>query len=212
MGKQSTNVIRNIESLDSLYRELKFPRSLPPTMGFAASPDFLRLIADYAASEDVDHILECSSGISTIVLAQVMKLKGRGHVYSLENDAQYADISRENLKKYDLEDWATVITAPLTEVSLQGQVYNWYDIDEKLPDIEFDGLVVDGPPWSVSENARYPAGPQLFGKLKTGAHIFLDDFVREGEQKAVEMWLRDNPNITLFRHPLMKGCAELVKN
>ncbi len=118
ISEKSISTVRNIEALDVLYRDLKFNNSLPPTMGFAGSPDFLRLVADYAARDDVDHILECSSGISTIVIAQTMKLKGKGHVYSLENSAEYAKFPREYLRSYGLEDWATIITAPLTQTTI----------------------------------------------------------------------------------------------
>ncbi|MBL4800460.1 MAG: class I SAM-dependent methyltransferase [Emcibacter sp.] len=208
---KSIQTVKNIEDLDVLYRELKFTKSLPPTMGFAGSPDFLRLVADYARLENVENILECSSGLSTIVLAQTFKLKGKGHVYSLENSADYAEKSRENLKKYGLEDWATVITAPLTDMRLNNEDYSWYDIDNKIPELEFDGLVIDGPPWSVSKNARYPAGPILFKYLRKEAHIFLDDYDREEEQVAVDMWLAEQPGMTLMIHRFMKGCAELIK-
>lgn len=211
ISEQAVHAVRNIEALDSLYRDLEFTKSLPPTMGFAGSPDFLRLIADYASDDKVENILECSSGLSTIVIAQALKRKGKGHVYSLENDAEYADISRNNLKKYHLEDWATVITAPLTNVELQSQKYSWYDIDSRIPQLTFDGLVIDGPPWSASKNARYPAGPLLFRHLRTHAHIFLDDYNREEEQNAVDMWLKENPQMILIKHRFMKGCAELVK-
>jgi len=203
--------VRNVEALDYLYRKFNFSEPLPPTMGFAGSPDFLRLIADYALNDNVEKILECSSGISTIVIAQAFKTKGKGHVYSLENDAKYADITRNTLKKYGLEEWATVITAPLVEMKLSGDQYAWYDFSDKIPDVTFDGLVIDGPPWSVSKNARYPAGPHLFPKLRAQGHIFLDDYIREEEQAAVEIWLSENPGMSLIKHPFMKGCAELIK-
>ncbi len=210
LATQTVQTIRNVEALNSLYHRLDLKMPLPPTMGFAGAPDFLRHVTDYAARADVENILECSSGLSTIVIAQAMKQKGRGHVYSLEHDAKYAAITRDNIKKYGLADWATVITAPLTGHNLAGQSCQWYDIKGKLPEIVFDGLVIDGPPCSVSVNARYPAGPLLFGLLGRNAHVFLDDYIREEEQKSVDMWLAENPGMVLQKHAFMKGCAELV--
>lgn len=211
ISEQSVSIVRNIEALDYLYRKLPMTKPLPPTMGFAGSPDFLRLVTDYVSGEDVENILECSSGISTIVIAQALKLKGKGHVYSLENSAEYADITRNNLKSYGLEDWATVITAPLADIKINDSTYSWYDLVGKIPELTFDGLIIDGPPWSVSNNARYPAGPLLFKYLRNNAHIFLDDYIRKDEQNAVEMWLEENPGMTLINHRFMKGCAELIK-
>lgn len=65
--------------------------------------------------------MECSSGASTIVLAQSAKLNGRGHVFSLEHDRDYATKSRVELEKQSLSDWATVIDAPLQEYIFDGK-------------------------------------------------------------------------------------------
>ncbi len=211
ISESSVHTVRNLESLDVLYRELQFNQAILPTMGFAGSPDFLRLISDYVSKSEAKYVLECSSGVSTIVLAQALKLKGEGHVYSLENDERYAEESRHNLKKYGLEEWATVITAPLTNMDLDGREYQWYSIEGLPSNVSFDALIVDGPPWSVPKSSRYPAGPLLFKLLHAGAHVFLDDYVRKDEQAVVEMWMSENPSLTLVKHRFMKGCAELIK-
>jgi predicted O-methyltransferase YrrM len=91
------------------------------------------------------NILECSSGVSTIVLAQCAKLNGCGHVISLEHDSQYAEMTRKQLIEFQLQEFATVIDAPLVDVAVDGDLYKWYSLAH-LPESKFELLVIDGPP------------------------------------------------------------------
>ena len=49
-NKQADNVISQIEALLALYAEIRPAHGLPPTRGWAASPDFLRLLTKYSPS------------------------------------------------------------------------------------------------------------------------------------------------------------------
>ncbi|MFZ1332125.1 MAG: hypothetical protein WAR83_08050, partial [Flavobacteriales bacterium] len=53
---------------------------LPPTRGWAASPDLLRTVYGHVLAEQPQLVLEASSGTSTIVIAYAMKRLGKGHV------------------------------------------------------------------------------------------------------------------------------------
>lgn len=188
VAQTTDNTIRQLECLQALYHDLRFAASLPPTRGWAASPDFLLHIARHARSAKPEHMVECSSGISTIVLARAAQLNGTGHVYSLEHDPVYAQKTRDELSRQGLQDHATVLDAPLEKHGIEGVEYVWYRIAGLPLPASIDCLVIDGPPASVQKEVRYPAIPLLSGLLKPSARIFLDDAGRPDEQAIVKAW------------------------
>ena len=206
-----SGMYRQLEALQGLYVELDLKHSLPPTRGWAASPDFLLEVARHARGLHGATVLECSSGISTLVLARSMQLNGAGKVYSLEHDAHYAAQTRAQLRRHGLQDWATVIDAPLTPYDLDGQSWPWYDLTLLPALLEIDLLVIDGPPQATRPQARYPAGPVLFPRLNSGAAVYLDDAARADEQAVVRRWQMEFPELSHTSQGCEKGCAILRK-
>jgi predicted O-methyltransferase YrrM len=197
------------EALLGLYLELGFEKGLPSTRGWAASPDFLLELARYARSEMPSVIVECSSGVSTLVLARCAQLNGVGHVYSLEHDTSYAAQTTAHLNRHGLQDFATVIHAPLQLHTIAGKAWRWYSL-HNLPHDEIDLLVIDGPPSQSDAQARYPAGPLLIHRMRPGAAVFLDDATRQGEQAVVERWKGEFGLSSVQPAPACeKGCAIL---
>jgi hypothetical protein len=208
---ESEKLFRQLEALQALHLDLMLPKSLPPTRGWAASPDFLREIAQYALRAKPTTVVECSSGVSTIVLARCMQLNGGGKVYSLENDAAFAQKTRDNLCQHGLSDWAVVLDAPLRPHMLGGETWPWY-AEETLPqNLDIDMFVIDGPPASLRPMARYPAGPILFPCLAGNAAVFLDDAGREDEQRLLKRWRVEFPTFEFGSADCEKGCAVLKR-
>lgn len=201
---------RQVEALAGLFLELGITRSLPATRGWAASPDFLREIALHALHARPKVIAECGSGVSTVVLARCLQMNRTGHVYSLEHLAQHAEKTRRELERQGLQDWATVLTAPLRSYELHGDTYSWYST-EQLPSVGLDMLVIDGPPIGTSHLARYPAGPLLFSHLNAPATAFLDDADRQDERTILQRWAGEFPELNQERRDCEKGCAVLWK-
>ncbi len=208
--KLAGDLYQQLQHLRILETELQFTQPLPPTRGWAASPDFLRLVAAHAREHKPKIAVECSSGVSTLILARCMELNGVGHTYSLEHDPEFAAITRKNLDKLGLSKWATVVDAPMKSQVIEGNQRNWYSIDG-LPDGEIDLIVVDGPPEPFGEMIRYPAGPMLFGKLSNSGTVFVDDADRDDETKAVALWQKSNPDLERKSHYCEKGCVVLSK-
>lgn len=206
--KQFLNLLRQVQALDGLYRDLNFRHSLPPTGGWAAAPDFLATIANYVAIERPYVIVECGSGTSTVVLAQCVQLNGHGHVYSLEHDEAFAAETNGHLARHGLGNWATVIHAPLITTRIGTTDWQWYATD-KLPSETFDMVIVDGPPAEVQPLARYPAGPILFRRLSRGGTIFIDDAKRQDEGEVVRRWQNELPDLQAREHSCQKGCISL---
>jgi len=209
--KETLTLYRQLQSYDCLMRLIQPARPLPVLRGYAASPDFLLAIARHALLEKPSAILECSSGSSTIVLARCCQLNGGGHVWSLEHDEHYAGLTRARLAEQGLDEWATIIHAPLT--TSQRTEHPWYEIgDLAAPGSGFDMLVIDGPPLRIAPQVRYPALPKLDPLLAKGASVFLDDAGRAGEKEILRRWAAEFPQYAHTPLDLEKGGACLVKS
>ncbi len=200
---------KQVESLIAIYKDLDFNKSIPMTRGWVASPDFLRYVYEGIAECRPTTVVECSSGVSTVIIAKALKLQGFGHVYSLESDEHYAKKTRDLLAKYELSDWATVIYAPLKSINLQGQAYQWYDAKE-LEVEQIDMMVIDGPYGGICNMARYPA-VQLFPRLSASARVYVDDYRRKDEKAMVEQWMEEDKGFALQLLGCEKGGALLTK-
>lgn len=201
---------QQIKAFIDLNHLLQLPWPLPPLRGWVASPDFLLLLAEHVLQHKPNRIVECSSGASTVVLAQCAKLNGYGYVLSLEHDAHYAEKTRQLLVKQGLQNWATVIDAPLRDYDFNGQNYHWYTLSEQVQDKCIDMLVIDGPPANLNHCARYPAGPLLLPLLNTNSIVFLDDASRPDEQEIVQRWVSEFTGFDAYRHDCEKGAVSLI--
>ncbi|MCR9186206.1 MAG: class I SAM-dependent methyltransferase [Halieaceae bacterium] len=205
---ESKHLYGQIQAYIDLKALLALTQPLPRLRGWAASPDFLVEIAKHALKEKPNCIVECSSGASTIVLARCAQLSNTGHVFSLEHDARFAEITRKNLKDCGLSDWATVVVAPLEPAGVDVAL-DWYSSAGYAALKDIDLLVIDGPPSKPNELARYPAIPEMIERLTEDAAIFLDDANRSGEQKIISSWLEDERLILNRTIDLEKGGAEI---
>ncbi len=207
-AKANDRLFQQLQALDGLYRELNFTRALPNTREWAASPDFLAVLAGHALEHRPQVVVECGSGVSTVVLARCMQLNGAGRVISLDHDGRFAEETRRNLERHGLSEWADVIHAPLREHSIGGDTWKWYDTRD-LADVPIDMLVVDGPPMPMEKMIRYPAGPLLFPRLSSRAAVFVDDADRRGDQQVISRWFEENPDFGGETIDCEKGCMVL---
>jgi len=206
LAKESTASFHRLGAYLWLRDRLDLRRGLPYTPHWSASPDFLKLIVEHCLEAKPAKILECSSGLTTLVLARACQLTGLGVVVSLENGEEYAARTRDHLARYGLETVADVRHAPLVPVEVSGQEYLWYDTDS-LPAGPIDMLVIDGPPGFVRPHSRYPALPLLFDRLAEGCVVFLDDAAREDERAIAEMWEAAYPSIEHEYIETERGCS-----
>lgn len=142
-------------------------------------------------------ILECGSGVSTIVIARQLAELGTGSVTALEHDAAWAAEIRSRLEAEQLTERARIVEAELTSHPLAQAGCGWYDpmaLDE-LPVSGVELLLVDGPPAGVPsiERSRFPALPVLSGRLAADALVVLDDIDRAGERWVLDAWERETP-------------------
>jgi predicted O-methyltransferase YrrM len=208
--KLSLDLSQSLQNTELLTYELGLKRPLPPLRGWVASPDVLLALVRHVRRARPSVILECGSGASTLVLAQAAKLNGRGRVYSIDHDADFARRTREMLEEYGLSDWAEISHAPLRPIEIGGAQWQWY-APEALPATPpIDLLFIDGPPSpNLESTTRYPAGPMLFQRLAPGGSVFADDTKRPGETEVLRRWAREFPHLAQHEHFCEKGCHEL---
>lgn len=134
-------------------------------------------------------LVECGAGVSTVVLARLLRERGTGLLTALEHDPVWAGRVRDQLRREGLTDVAQVVLAPL-----EGEPEPWYAEAgvARLPE-EIDLLIVDGPPADRPElaAARHPVLGRLEPRLAPGALVILDDIVRAGEQGVLARWERE---------------------
>jgi predicted O-methyltransferase YrrM len=203
----SATAAKQLEALLAIYAEIQV-RGLPPTGGWAASPDFLRRLVDETMRADRQTIVECGCGVSTVVLARCAQMRGSGHVFSLEHNAQFAAATRAELERRGLDGHATVIDAPLQHYELDNGAYDWYSL-ANLNSRRIDLLVVDGPPSTSNPLARYPALPLLESHLHSGSTVLLDDTARAGEREMIRLWIARNKQLRVEDLDCEKGCTRI---
>ena len=206
---ETETLFRQVQALLALERKLDLREALPLMRGWVGSPDFLLFMADEIRRRRPNTILECGSGVSTLVCARMLQKNGCGGVVSLEHDPVYADATRRLLAEYGLSDWATVVLAPL---STGESCSPWYSVDA-LPKAMggIDLLIVDGPPSTVGPLARYPALPALTSRLSPHAVVIVDDANRRDEREMLRLWAYEFPEFSQHDAECEKGCVILLR-
>jgi predicted O-methyltransferase YrrM len=156
----------------------------------AMRPAGLVLVCNEIMYANRNVIVECGSGVSTIVLARLLRARGRGSLVALEHDEGWATRVAELLRGEGLDHVARVVHAPLSGAP------RWYDRAalDGLPDA-VDLLIVDGPPAYApgDELRRAPALELLDPRLAAGATVVLDDLDRQGERDVLAGWESTTP-------------------
>jgi predicted O-methyltransferase YrrM len=179
---------RRTEAIVGLNVALRPIFPIPELQMWSITPHFANILMNNIGMHNPRAILECGSGVSTLIMAYCLARTGNGHIYALEHIESYAKSTQELLKLHGMTTFATVIHAPLLPVTRGSETLVWYDISgiEKIDCI--DMVIVDGPPGTGSPMARYPVIPLLADKLSSDAIILLDDYDRPDERNSVKLW------------------------
>ncbi|GEM_PF-370741 len=194
------------EALLSIMATLQPTLPLPPTRGWAGSPDFLKLVSESIFKDQPRRIVELGSGVSTLIAAYSLKRSGvDGTILSLDHDATYAAATNQMLARHGLQDIARVVHAPLTCLQVHGDTWRWYDLSKADLRGPVDFLIIDGPPGATQKLARYPALPLLRRYLSDHAVAILDDANRADEQAIAARWSKEFSTFEYEWLPLEKG-------
>ncbi len=202
---------RHVWETHNVFHTLAGGAPLPVPGGWAASTDLLGEVLRAIAAQRPQRVVELGSGLSTLVIAAALRSNGGGHLVSIDAEGDYAAVTRAQLQRQGLSDWAEVRVAPLKQLSFEDSTRPWYDTS-LLADLEdIDLLLVDGPPTLRRADIRYPALPYFWKRLNPGAIVLLDDAARPAERAMAEVWRQRFPDGRFEHLRLEKGALRVVK-
>lgn len=146
---------------------------------WAAEGDLLTA-AVLMARETEGPILECGSGLSTLVMAAAA---GPGRmVYALENEWSWQIRLRQIANSVGLKN----IKIECNPLENYGD-YDWYSVPDWLPE-QFGMAFIDGPPQST-RGGREGFLHQMADRLEPGCAVLMDDVgVSEANRATVARW------------------------
>jgi len=148
--------------------------------GWSAKEEYIKEILRHAY-DGTGPILECGSGLSTILCGRVADKVGR-EIWTLEHMPFYADLVNRTLKRYRIK----AVRFHVKDLKDYGS-FSWYDPPlEKMPR-DFSMVVCDGPP-GETPGGRYGFLPVMKEHLESGCVILLDDANRSSEAEILSLW------------------------
>ena len=189
ISKIFENHFLQIEALLSIYNSLPNLKYIPATRGWAGSPDFLNKIVEIILKYKPRIVLEVSSGVSSVLIGLALKMNNYGKAFSFEHDTSYADKTRKNIEVNSVGDISIIMDCPLNDYLIDGETWKWYETRELSFTDKIDLLIIDGPPRSTQNLARYPAIPLLHKYFSDNVIILLDDANRADEVIIIEKWI-----------------------
>lgn len=139
-----------------------------------------------AAGEASESILECGSGLTTVLLGLIGDRRGIV-VHTLENQPEWAERAATLLNSLGIRS-VRIHCAPLRDYG----AFQWYDVPEDLPPA-FDLVVCDGPRMRTTRGGRYGLLPVMYRHITARTVVLMDDVKRTQEQEIIERWQREFP-------------------
>jgi len=207
LTKEIRDGVAQNEAYMALLDTVKPRIPLPPTRGWAASPDFLRLVAQHIIELKPHQMVELGAGVSSIISGYILEKQGSGKLTSFEHDTDYANKYRQILDLHGLSAYIDIYDKPFKQYDINGKQWTWYDFPEMG---QIDLLIIDGPPKHIQHLARYPALPLLKKHLKPGSVILADDTNRKDLQEIVKLWKQEFDNWSFENLPAEKGAYKIV--
>jgi hypothetical protein len=148
--------------------------------GWSAEHEFLTAALGFAREAN-GPILECGSGLSTVLLGLVAD-RAHNQVWSLEHHAGWAVRVSGELRSNGIES-VEYCVADLRDFG----EFTWYDPPLHRMPSDFALVICDGPPGDTP-GGRFGLLPVMRSHLRPGCVILLDDAERPDERRILERW------------------------
>ncbi len=159
-----------------------------PYSSMALDGTELQAVVSHAMLSEPSCIVECGSGVSTVMLGNVLKARKAGHLYALEEDESWYRLMRDLVSAQGLEQYVDIFHAPVED--------GWYShsvveaVRARVKHIDL--LLVDGPQTKAGQS-RYGALGFFSSALDATSTVMLHDVNREEEQTILERWQAEFP-------------------
>ena len=216
--KKMDRLNRGVGDIHGMLRLSPYMDKLPLPFGggWALAGDSAALLAREVILRQPKLVVELGSGVSTLVIGQILARHAGSRLISFDHDAHWAAETRRYVEYLGLGSVVTVVDAPLSPILVGGRQLEWYAIDpDLLSSINpIDLLVVDGPPARNSEGgmARFPAFPVFRERLSAQAIVFVDDSRRKGESEMIREWERSAPEWNTSFFDTVDGVAIMSRS
>lgn len=151
--------------------------------GYSAEHEYLLALSEYARKMRAP-VLECGSGLSTLLLGIIAQQNGN-KIWTLEHHPEWAEKMKKSLNKFGIKS-VELCVAPLRKY----EEFDWYNAPlEEMPR-EFSMVVCDGPP-GATRGGRYGLIPVMREFLPSGCVILADDANRQDERAILEKWAKE---------------------
>lgn len=150
---------------------------------WSANPGFLR-VAMEAAANLTGPVLECGSGLTTLVLG-TLAAQSAQTLCALEHDEAWRERVRAALQRHPVPQSA-LCACPLRSYG----DFDWYDVSAAAVPDGIALVICDGPP-GTTRGGRYGLLPVLSRNLRPGCVILLDDASRPAEQAILARWAQE---------------------
>lgn len=167
---------------------------------WSAQHEYLAACLEHVRDTD-GPILECGSGLSTILVGAVAQARGL-RVYSLEHQAKWATRVQKYLHRYRINS-VTMCVAPIRSYG----DFDWYSLPslQTIPH-RISLVICDGPPGGT-RGGRYGLVPVMLDKFRPDCTILLDDGAREDERAIAARWgqmMGGNPELIGSEKPFIR--------
>jgi hypothetical protein len=155
-------------------------------MGFRQnSRAYLHHMAQKAVATEGD-VLECGSGLSTLLLAITAARRGL-HVHTFEHNPVCHRRLQGLIDRYHLRN----IQLHQTPIRSYGD-FDWYDCKPDLLSRRFRLVICDGPTRHLTDSGRYGLLPVMRERLDPLCKVILDDSHHSLDRRVIHRWRREH--------------------
>jgi O-antigen/teichoic acid export membrane protein len=151
---------------------------------YSGHPEYLEEVVRRAATTN-DPVLECGSGLTTILLGLFAGSRGV-KIWTLEHDPEWYERIAKVIREFNIKG-VELVLAPLRSYG----EFTWYDAPmDRMPQ-RFGIVICDGPPKKTTPGDRYGLVPRMRDRLSGGSIILFDDVETAGPDPILSKWLQE---------------------
>lgn len=111
---------------------------------WSASPDFAAILVQVIQDNRPSMIVDLGGGFTSIVAGYCVEELGKGRVIVFDHQEDFAEATRQQIVRHQLDEFVRVCHAPLTPATIGKTILDWYApaLFDDINDIDL--LIVDG--------------------------------------------------------------------